>query len=47
MLLNGVDYSGGGTGTMFLNAGLTGKDIEKVIHAFDQSLTRLKMEKVV
>jgi glutamate-1-semialdehyde 2,1-aminomutase len=47
MLLNGVDYSGGGTGTMFLNAGLTDQDIEKVIHAFDQSLARLKMEKVV
>jgi len=47
MLLNGVDYSGGGTATMFLNAALTEKDIEKVIHAFDQSLTRLKMEKVV
>jgi len=47
MLLNGVDYSGGGTGTMFLNAGLTDRDIEKVIHAFDQSLRRLKMEKVL
>ena len=47
MLLNGVDYSGGGTGTMFLNAGLTDQDIEKVIHAFDQSLRRLKIEKVL
>ena len=47
MLINGVDYSGGGTGTMFLNAGLTDKDIEKVIYAFDNSLTRLKIEKVV
>ena len=47
MLLNGVDYSGGGTGTMFLNAGLTDSDIEKVIYAFDHSLTRLKMEKVI
>jgi len=47
MLLNGVDYSGGGTGTMFLNAALTDKDIEKAVYAFDHSLTRLKIEKVI
>jgi glutamate-1-semialdehyde 2,1-aminomutase len=47
MLLNGVDYSGGGTGTMFLNAALKERDIEKVIAAFDHSLKRLKIEKLI
>ena len=46
MLLNGVDYIGG-LGTMFLNAALTEQDIEKVIDAFDHSLTRLEMERVL
>jgi hypothetical protein len=46
MLLNGVDYLGG-LGSMLLNAGLTEQDIEKVIHAFDDSLRRLKEEKVL
>ena len=46
MLLNGVDYIGG-LGTMFLNAALTEQDIEKVIDAFDHSLTKLGMERVL
>jgi glutamate-1-semialdehyde aminotransferase len=46
MLLNGVDYLGG-LGTMFLNAGCTEQDIEKVVHALDDSLGRLKEEKVL
>jgi len=46
MLINGVDYSAG-LGTMYLNAGLTRQDIEKIVLAFDSSLTRLKAEKVL
>ncbi len=46
MVLNGVDFSGG-LGTMYMNAGLTEQDIEKVIDAFGRSLARLKKEKVI
>jgi glutamate-1-semialdehyde 2,1-aminomutase len=46
MLINGVDYSAG-LGTMYLNAGITGEDIEKIVFALDTSLTRLKAEKVL
>ena len=46
MLLNGVDYIRGFQ-TLFLNAALTKEDIERVIEAFENSLMRLKDEKIL
>lgn len=46
MLLNGVDYIRGFQ-TLFLNAALTEEDIERVIEAFENSLMRLKGEKIL
>jgi len=46
MVLNGVDYLSG-LGTMYLNAGFTEQDIEKVIDPFDRSLARLNRGKMI
>jgi len=44
MLINGVDCMGG---HFYLNAGLSEQDMDKIADAFDRSLSRLKMEKVL
>ena len=46
MLLNGIDFASG-LGGMFLNAGVSEQDVEKITYAFEQSLIRLKKEKVI
>ena len=44
-ILHGFDHSGA-AGTLFMNAAVSEQDIEKVVMAFDRSLTRLKEERV-
>ncbi len=45
MLNQGVDYMSGGT--LYLNAAISEGDVDRIVHAFDRSLVKLKEEKLL